>query len=113
MKWLAHGKRLRGTGLDPFGYTQERRTERAMIIQFDHRLDQLVAELSPANQQLAAQIAALPLSIRGFGHVKLANLALATEREAELLHRFAPQRYPRPEKKTKAGQFRGIAVVSQ
>jgi indolepyruvate ferredoxin oxidoreductase len=52
------------------------------------------------------------MSMRGFGHVKLANLALARVREAELLHRFAPQRYPRPGKQAKAGQFRGIAVVS-
>jgi len=112
MKWLAHGKRLRGTGLDLFGYTQERRMERALIAQFDKRLDELAADLSANNQQLAAQIAALPLTIRGFGHVKLANLALATDREGELLHRFSPQRYPRPEKNAKAGQFRGIAVVS-
>ncbi|HWT19574.1 MAG TPA: DUF6537 domain-containing protein, partial [Variovorax sp.] len=112
MKWLAHGKRLRGTGFDLFGYTQERRLERALIGQFDKRLGELSAELSSANQQLAAQIAALPLAIRGFGHVKLANLALAADREAELLHRFSPQRYPRPERKAKAGQLRGIAVVS-
>ncbi|MBD9667173.1 indolepyruvate ferredoxin oxidoreductase family protein [Variovorax sp. VRV01] len=113
MKWLAHGKRLRGTAFDLFGFTQERRLERALIGQFEQRLGELAAGLSSGNQQLAAQIAALPLTIRGFGHVKLANLALAAEREAELMHRFAPQRYPRPEKKTKAGQFRGIAVVSQ
>jgi indolepyruvate ferredoxin oxidoreductase len=112
MKWLAHGKRLRGTGFDLFGYTAERRMERALIAQFDKRLDELATDLSVANQPLAAQIAALPLTIRGFGHVKLANLALATDREAELLHRFSPQRYPRPEKNAKAGQFRGIAVVS-
>ena len=87
--------------------------ERALIAQFDRRLDELTADLSCANQQLAAQLAALPLSIRGFGHVKLANLALATEREAHLLHRFSPQRYPRPDKHAKAGQFKGIAVVSQ
>ena len=113
MKWLAHGKRLRGTKLDPFGYTQERRMERALIAQFDRRLDELTAGLSCANQHLAAQIAALPLSVRGFGHVKLDNLALSTEREAQLLHRFSPQRYPRPDKEAKAGQFKGIAVVSQ
>jgi len=113
MKWLAHGKRLRGTKFDPFGYTQERRIERALIAQFDRRLDELTAGLSCANQHLAAQIAALPLSVRGFGHVKLNNLALSTEREAQLLHRFSPQRYPRPEKEAKAGQFKGIAVVSQ
>ena len=87
--------------------------ERALIAQFDRRLDELTAGLSCANQHLAAQIAALPLSVRGFGHVKLDNLALSTEREAQLLHRFSPQRYPRPDKEAKAGQFKGIAVVSQ
>ena len=47
---------------------------------------------------MAAQPAKrLPLSMRGYGHVKLANVALARAREAELLHRFDPSRYPRPE----------------
>ena len=54
----------------------------------------------------------MPLSIRGYGHVKLGNLALAKVREAELLHRFDPVRYPKPVAPVKAGQFRGIAVVS-
>ena len=44
--------------------------------------------------------------------VKLANLALARAREAELLHRYAPERYPKPERGSAlAGQFKGIAVV--
>jgi indolepyruvate ferredoxin oxidoreductase len=112
MKYLAYGKRLRGTVFDLFGHTEERRLERSLIDQFDARLDELLAELSPANQKLAAQIAALPMTIRGYGHVKLANLALARGREAELLHRFAPKRYPRPAFEAKAGQIRGIAVVA-
>ena len=45
--------------------------------------------------------------------MKLANLALARGREAELLHRFAPKRYPRPAVEAKAGQIRGIAVVAR
>ena len=64
------------------------------------------------NQTLAAQIAAVPLTMRGYGHVKLANLALARVREAELLHRFDPKRYPKPATPPQAGQLRGIAVVS-
>ncbi len=112
LKLLAHGKALRGTALDVFGYTEERRLERQLIGQFEARLDELAAELSSANQKLAAQIAALPLAIRGYGHVKLANLALTRGREAELLHRFAPARYPRPVVEGKAGQIRGIAVVA-
>jgi indolepyruvate ferredoxin oxidoreductase len=112
MKWLAHGKRIRGTALDLFGHTAERRLERSLIDQLDARLDELMGELSPDNQKLAAQIAAVPLTIRGYGHVKLANLALARGREAELMHRFSPGRYPRPATEAKAGQIRGIAVVA-
>jgi len=112
MKWLAHGKRLRGTAFDVFGHTEERRLERSLIGQFEARLDELMAELSADNQRLAAQIAAVPMTIRGYGHVKLANLALARGREAELMHRFSPGRYPRPAAEAKAGQIRGIAVVA-
>ncbi|MBS0340613.1 MAG: indolepyruvate ferredoxin oxidoreductase family protein [Proteobacteria bacterium] len=111
MKWLAHGKRVRGTALDVFGHTAERRLERALIDQFESRLDELCAELSAENQGLAAQVAALPLTIRGYGHVKLANLALARGREAELMHRFMPGRYPRPVGSKQAGQIRGIAIT--
>jgi indolepyruvate ferredoxin oxidoreductase len=113
MKWLARGKVLRGTVLDVFGHTRERRLERALIDQFDARLDELLADLSADNRALAAQIAALPLTIRGFGHVKLASLALARSREAELLHRFQPKRYPKPAVQPTAGQIRGIAVVAR
>jgi indolepyruvate ferredoxin oxidoreductase len=113
MRWLARGKGLRGSVFDPFGYTQERRTERALIGQFEQLIDRLLRDLTPANQALAAEIAALPLSVRGFGHVKAANLALARVREAELLHRLSPQLYARPEGAPSARQFRGIAVVAR
>ncbi|MBX3619010.1 MAG: indolepyruvate ferredoxin oxidoreductase family protein [Rhizobacter sp.] len=112
MKLLARGKVLRGTVLDVFGHTEERRLERRLIEQFDARLSELSAALDTGNQAIAAQIAAVPLSIRGFGHVKLANCAAASAREAELLHRFDPQRYPRPSGGAQAGQFRGISIVA-
>jgi indolepyruvate ferredoxin oxidoreductase len=51
--------------------------------------------------------------MRGFGHVKLANVALARAREAELLHRFDPATYPQPERAPRAGQLRGIPVTAQ
>jgi indolepyruvate ferredoxin oxidoreductase len=43
--------------------------------------------------------------------VKLANVALARVREAELLHRIDPARHPRPDGPPRAGQLKGIAVV--
>jgi indolepyruvate ferredoxin oxidoreductase len=113
MKWLARGKVLRGTLFDPFGKTKERRTERELIVRFEQLVERLLHELAPSNQALAAQIASLPLTVRGFGHVKSANLALAQARESELLHRFSPQRYARPDGAPVARQFRGIAVVAR
>jgi indolepyruvate ferredoxin oxidoreductase len=114
MKLLARGKVLRGGWLDVFGYTEERRMERALVAQFERRIDELLANLTAERLPVASQIAALPLSMRGYGHVKIANVALARAREAELLHRFMPQRYPKPAAAAPtAGQFRGIAVVSR
>ena len=51
--------------------------------------------------------------MRGYGHVKRANVAKAQVREAELLYRFDPASYPRPSDKPQAGQLRGIAIVAQ
>jgi indolepyruvate ferredoxin oxidoreductase len=111
MKVLAQGRRLRGTFLDFFGRTEERRMERRLIEDYLARIDALLPALSPERLKIACEIAALPLSMRGFGHVKLANVALARAREAELLHRFDPARYPRP-KGAAAGQIRGIAITA-
>ncbi|MEJ6022148.1 indolepyruvate ferredoxin oxidoreductase family protein [Ramlibacter sp. PS4R-6] len=112
MKLLAHGKRLRGTALDLFGRTHERRLERELVAAYRARIEEVSAQLAPARMKAACDIAALPLSMRGYGHVKLANVALARVREAELLHRFDPQKYPRPPASKQAGQIRGIRVTT-
>ena len=112
MRVLASARRLRGTALDFFGRTQERRMERELIAQYRERIDAVSQALAPGKMKAACDIAALPLSMRGFGHVKLANVAVARAREAELLHRFDPQRYPRPPASKEAGQIRGIRVTA-
>jgi indolepyruvate ferredoxin oxidoreductase len=112
LKLLARAKGLRGTALDPFGRTEERKMERALIDQFEQRVDELLPLLSARTQKTATEIAALPLGMRGFGHVKIGNVALARAREAELLHRLDPGRWPRPPSAGGAGQIRGIAVVA-
>ena len=112
MQWLARGKAVRGSWLDLFGRTAERRMERALITAYEARLDDLLPRLSPQTLATATAIAALPMSMRGFGHVKLANVALARAREAELLHRLDPTQWPAPPRTPQAGQLRGIAVVS-
>jgi len=85
---LAKLRRLRGTRFDLFGYTAERKTERRLIAEYDALLDEIVSSLAPANSATAVELARLPLEIRGFGHVKEANLRHAKAKEADLLARF-------------------------
>ncbi len=91
---LAKLKSLRGTRLDPFGYSAERREERALIAEYETLVAELIATLAPANHAAAVALAALPESIRGFGHVKDASIAKAAARRVELLAAF---RNPRAE----------------
>jgi len=81
---LAKFKGLRGTRLDFFGYTEERRHERKLRDDFLAGLDKLAAELTAKNHELAILIASLPDEIRGFGHVKDAALTATRAKEVDL-----------------------------
>ena len=81
-------KFLRGTALDPFGYTEERRTERALIREYEETVERLLARLTPQNHALALQIAALPDEIRGYGHIKARSIGPARKKRDELLARY-------------------------
>jgi indolepyruvate ferredoxin oxidoreductase len=87
---------LRGTPLDPFGRTEERRMERGLIGEYEQTLELLLGGLTPQNHALAIEIAAIPEAMRGFGHIKKRNVEAARRKRDELLARFgagaAPQR---------------------
>jgi indolepyruvate ferredoxin oxidoreductase len=85
---LAKLKFLRDTAFDPFGRSQERRTERKLIEDYEAMLDQVLAALTPDKHHLAVGLAAIPEKIRGFGHVKQRHLAAAKADEAALLEQF-------------------------
>jgi len=88
-KLLARLKFLRGSWADPFGHTAERQTERRMIAQYETLLrTRIVPNLNATNHALAVEIAAVPLAIRGFGHVKTAAEADALKRQALLLRHW-------------------------
>ncbi len=95
-KWLAKLKGLRGTALDIFGRTTERRAERALITQYQTMLADLLPVLSGAADQphgnemytLALEMASVPEGIKGFGHVKARNLAAAQQKWQVLAQRF-------------------------
>ncbi|MDB5744038.1 MAG: indolepyruvate ferredoxin oxidoreductase family protein, partial [Polaromonas sp.] len=90
-KFLAKAKGLRGTPLDIFGYTAERRHERATIGEFETLMRKVANEITPGNTKTALELARLPQSARGYGHVKENNERAAATRQAQLLKEFAVQ----------------------
>ncbi|WP_299768479.1 indolepyruvate ferredoxin oxidoreductase family protein [uncultured Tateyamaria sp.] len=82
---LAKLKGLRGTPLDIFGRTEERRMERALVKQYEADMKAVLPKLDDGTRDAIVALASLPLDIRGFGPVKQANEAKAAKRREELL----------------------------
>jgi len=92
LKVLAKLKGLRGTWLDPFGHTEERQLERRLITDYERTVEELERGLRVDNLDLAVEVATLPATIRGYGHVKRKNIDAAKTREAALLGQFRKPR---------------------
>jgi indolepyruvate ferredoxin oxidoreductase len=84
-KVLAKLRGLRGTPLDIFGYTPERKMERRLIAEYEAVIGEILGGLTSDNHALAVRIASIPEDIRGFGHVKDRNFEAAKAKQAELL----------------------------
>ena len=74
---LAACRFLRGTRLDPFGSSPDRKLERGLISEYEAMFDRVLPALCPANLSVAAELAAIPSRIRGFGPVKTRYVAQA------------------------------------
>ncbi|MBU2982453.1 indolepyruvate ferredoxin oxidoreductase family protein [Lentibacter algarum] len=85
LKLLAKMKGLRGTAFDLFGRTAERKMERALIVQYEQDMREVLRLLTPQTMATALELAELPLSIRGFGPVKAENEAKAAKTREALL----------------------------
>ncbi|MBM3384070.1 MAG: hypothetical protein FJY40_02920 [Betaproteobacteria bacterium] len=85
---LAKLKGLRGTWLDVFGRTKERRMERALILEYEETVRALLQGLTRDSHALAVEIASLPESIRGYGHIKAKSVPLARAKREDLLARY-------------------------
>jgi indolepyruvate ferredoxin oxidoreductase len=86
--WLARMKGLRGTALDIFGKTEERRMERQLLADYEACIDELLKTLSPDKLALAAEIARIPEEIRGYGHVKERHVKAARAKWDGLMARW-------------------------
>ena len=92
-KVLKHLKGLRGTALDVFGYTEERQMERALVNEYQTSLDKMLAQLQAGHVSaerfaIALELARLPDSMKGFGHVKARNVDAARRKWADLEARW-------------------------
>jgi len=87
-RMLAKLRRLRGTALDVFGRTAERKMERRLLVEYEAMVDEILGKLAAHNHKLAVELARVPEHIRGFGHVKDRHLKDAKARETVLLGEF-------------------------
>ncbi len=84
-KLLAWARRFRGSFIDVFSRTEERRMERQLIVDYTKSIEELIAGLNHDNHALAIQIAEIPEHIRGYGHVKEAHVVKAKAKWNALL----------------------------
>jgi indolepyruvate ferredoxin oxidoreductase len=85
---LSRMKRLRGTGLDPFGRSRHRRLERELIAEYEAMIDRVLGALTVANYDRAVELAELPDLIRGYEGIKEANVAEFRSQAQALLATF-------------------------
>ena len=92
-KVLAKCKGLRGSLLDPFNWTRDRRLELKMIKEYEQDLKAIEQNLNMANYEEACELAQWPSSVRGFGPVKEANYAKMQEQRSRLLDLLTNDKY--------------------
>ena len=85
---LAKFKFLRGTKIDPFGYLSDRKIERDLIEQYFDTIEFLIKGINSDNYELAVEIAAIPMSIRGYGHIKHESVLEARQENGILLKKW-------------------------
>jgi indolepyruvate ferredoxin oxidoreductase len=85
---LSRCKGLRGSRLDPFRNTADRRLEQTLISDYEATLETILAHLNSDNIETAIALARLPGEIRGFGRIKQAAAEQVAPRQRELLAQF-------------------------
>ena len=88
LRVLAQGRRLRGTPFDIFGFTADRRLERALIGEYEQLVDRVLAALTAENHDLGVKLVALADDVRGFGPVKAAAVKRYRKRVEEVEQEF-------------------------
>lgn len=85
---LSKMKGLRGTPLDVFGYSEERKKERALIEQYTADVNHVIKYLNKENLDAAIALLSVPDQIRGYGPVKDGNMEHAAKLREDLMDKF-------------------------
>ena len=109
MRVLAKFRHLRGSMLDPFARSHDRKLDRELIADYERIVEEIIVNLDLANHEAAIELASIPDQIRGFGHVRERYLASARPRQAALLEDFRHRRPASAPVATKAR--RTIAII--
>ncbi|MCB1692644.1 MAG: indolepyruvate ferredoxin oxidoreductase family protein [Pseudomonadales bacterium] len=91
---LARFRFLRGSRLDPFGYTADRKLERRLIAEYERMVDEIIPLIDPANLSIVESLLRLPSGIRGFGHIKQRNAENAAREKENLFTRLSAKHEP-------------------
>ena len=94
---MARLKFLRGTWLDPFHNSEERKLERRLLAEFEADVEDLLVRLTPATHPLAVRVVGAYETIRGYGRVKEASAADAARARADALREFKAVETPAAE----------------
>jgi indolepyruvate ferredoxin oxidoreductase len=84
LRLLGSLRLLRGSVIDPFRDTDDRRLEGTELKEYEQDLSRICRTLTPESFDLCLELAALPLVVRGFGHVKQTAVDKITPRRAEI-----------------------------
>ncbi|HVY65314.1 MAG TPA: indolepyruvate ferredoxin oxidoreductase family protein [Gammaproteobacteria bacterium] len=102
LRLLAGVRRIRGTWLDPFRYSADRRLERELLARYEAALDRIEVELDESRFDTAVRLASLPHDVRGYGPVKRAAAERAAAAETRLWQEFAAARPQRVAERVRA-----------
>ena len=70
MRFLARARGLRGTALDPFRFSADRKLDRELLAWFEAVLDRVAERAETATPEAVRDILAAPMDIRGYGPVR-------------------------------------------
>jgi len=84
-KLLAKFRVLRGTTIDPFSYSADRKMDRAQLKDYQQLVERIVSELEASNYDTFLQLAELASEVRGYGPVREQAAEAVQEKQSQLI----------------------------